>query len=147
MPGKLAIAVWVLVVSSSAFADVYTWTDPLGGVHFTDTPPLDQSLDPVQIAVPVTVPMANNLDQQRHVSKIHKQVRDVFLSDHKSSSGGGRSTSKAEAKHKKSCAGYRRRLAHIQSQLRAGYSNNKGNSLRAKRRKYNQLLSRECILR
>lgn len=147
MPGTLAVAVLMFVLSSSVCADIYTWKDSQGVVHFTDTPPPDQNHHLVEIAVPVTVPMASNLNQQRQVSKVHKQVQAVLSSDIKHRSAKSRSKLKARARHKKSCDSYRRKLTHIQSQLRAGYSNSKGNSLRSKRRKYNQLLSWECILR
>jgi hypothetical protein len=44
------------------------------------------------------------------------------------------------------CEKYRKQLDRIQGQLRAGYSNDRGNGLRQKRRKLSQLYSRECVL-
>ncbi|MGO1502163.1 MAG: DUF4124 domain-containing protein [Marinobacter sp.] len=147
MPRILAFAVLICVCSSSAAADIYTWTDTSGVVHFTDSPPSDKRHQTVEVAAPVTVPMASNLRQHRRVSGIRKQVKGLLSSDRKGDSSRKKSKAKAAAKQKKACANYRRKLAQVQSQLRAGYGNSKGNSLRSKRRKLSQTLSRECILR
>jgi hypothetical protein len=71
----------------------------------------------------------------------------MLSSDRTSGAARKKTKEKHAAKQQRTCAGYRRKLAHIQSQLRAGYSNSKGNSLRRKRRELSQSLSRECILR
>lgn len=151
MPRNMAVGILVFVCSSSVFADIYTWKDTQGVVHFTDAPPPDQNYKPVEVATPVIVPMASNLSQKRRASKIQKRVQAAQSSDYKRGSVGKDSETKARAKararQKKNCANYRRKLANIQSQLRAGYSNSKGNSLRRKRRKLNQSLNWECILR
>ena|SRR5690554_3008881 len=147
MPGIMAIAVLFFILSSSAAADIYTWTDANGAVHFTDTPPPDKRSRPIDVDAPVTVPMASNLDQQKRVSGIRKQVKGMLSSDQSGGAAREKSKAKARAKQEKACASYRRKLAQIQSQLRAGYNNSKGNSLRHKRRNLNQSLSRECVLR
>lgn len=150
MLGNMAVAVLIFVFSSSVFADIYTWTDTQSVVHFTDTPPADQNYKPIEVAAPVIVPMASNLHQKRQALKVPKHVQATHPSDYKRDSVGRGSETKARAKarvkQKKNCAKYRRKLAHIQSQLRAGYSNSKGNSLRRKRRKLNRSLNWECIL-
>jgi len=147
MQAIMAVTVLAFAFSSLAVADIYTWTDARGVVHFTDTPPPDKRYRSAEVTAPVTVPMADNLHQQRRISKIHKQVQTIRLADRKRGSPENNLRAKANAKHQKNCASYRRKIARIQSQLRAGYSNNKGNSLHQKRRNLGQTLSRECILR
>ncbi|HDZ38668.1 MAG TPA: DUF4124 domain-containing protein [Marinobacter sp.] len=147
MPRMLATAFLIVVLSSPANAEIYSWTDANGVVHFTDTPPPDETHRLVEVAAPVTVPMANNLRQHRRVSKIHEQVQSLLSSDRKRASPRNHKGANAMAKQAKACSNYRRKLAQVQSQLRAGYGNNKGNSLRQKRRKLSQSLSQECILR
>lgn len=147
MPGIMAVAVLTFVFSSPAVAGIYTWTDASGVVHFTDTPPPDKNHRPVEVAAPVTVPMEENLQQHRRISEIREQVQGMLSPDRKRDSARNKSKEKAVATQAKICAGYRRKLAQVQSQLRAGYGNSKGNSLRRKRRNISQSLSRECILR
>ncbi|MEH6559994.1 MAG: DUF4124 domain-containing protein [Marinobacter sp.] len=147
MPGMMAAAILIVVFSSSAIAEIYTWTDASGVVHFTDAPPPNTKHQPVDVSAPVTVPMSENLEQHRRVSGIRQQVRGMLSSDRKSDSARTKSKAKALAKQEKACASYRRKLANVQSQLRAGYGNSKGNNLRRKRRNLTQSLSRQCILR
>lgn len=147
MPGIMAIVVLIFVFPLPVAAGIYTWTDAQGVVHFTDTPPPGKDSRPVEVAAPVTAPMARNLQQQKRVSKVHKQVQAMLSSDRKRSAVRTKIKEKNRAKQQRACAGYRRKLARIQSQLRAGYSNSKGNNLRRKRRQLGQSLSRECILR
>jgi len=147
MPRIMAAAVLIFVFSSSVVADIYTWTDASGVVHFTDSPPPNTRHQPVEVAAPITVPMANNLHQQKRVSGIREQVKDMLSTDRKGDASRKKAKAKAVAKQKKTCANYRRKLAQVQSQLRAGYGNSKGNSLRSKRRNLGQALGRECILR
>jgi len=147
VPGIMALAILMLVFSLPAVAGIYTWTDAEGVVHFTDTPPSDKSHRPVDVAAPVTVPMVVNLQQHKRVSGIRRQVQGMLSSDRKRDSEPGKAKAKAVARQEEACAGYRRKLAQVQSQLRAGYGNSKGNRLRDKRRNISQALSRECILR
>lgn len=147
MPRILAFAILIVIFSPPAVAEIYRWTDASGAVHFTDTPPPNKKHQSVDVTEPVTVPMSENLGQHRRISGIRKQVRGMLSSDRKESSERAKSNAKAIAKQEKACASYRRKLAKVQSQLRAGYGINKGNSLRRKRRSLNRSLSWECILR
>ena len=58
----------------------------------------------------------------------------------------GRSPDPAELAQERRCDKYRQQLDKVQSQLRAGYSNARGNRLRERRRSLNRKLGRECIL-
>ncbi|MGM0766452.1 MAG: DUF4124 domain-containing protein [Pseudomonadota bacterium] len=145
MPGTMALFLLSALLSAPALAGLYTWTDEQGVVHFTDTQPRDQSHDTVTLTPPSVVPMSENLEQGRRVTTIRKSVSRTL--DTPSRSRGSERRPKVEAKNEKQCAGYRSRLERIQQQLRAGYSNDRGNSLRRQRRKVGQALSRECLLR
>ncbi|MGO1463027.1 MAG: DUF4124 domain-containing protein [Marinobacter sp.] len=147
MPGILAAGILLCAFAFSAAAEIYTWTDANGVVHFTDSPPPDKPQKTVDVAAPVTLPMASNIRQHKRVSGIHRQVKGLLASDRKGDARRTRSRAKAAARQKKTCANYRRQLDQIQSQLRVGYGNSKGNSLRGKRRRLSKALSRECILR
>lgn len=150
MPGIMAVAILLVVFSAPALADIYTWTDPRGVVHFTDTPRSGRPSEPVEVMAPVTLPMAENLQQHRRISGIREQVRDALDSDRKQPSARKhrkRSGAKQVARQKKVCDRYRQKLARIQSKLRSGYGIREGNRLRRQRRDLNRSLSWECILR
>jgi electron transfer flavoprotein alpha/beta subunit len=145
MPGTMALFLLSALFSAPAFAGVYSWTDDQGVVHFTDTQPRNQSHETVTLKQPSVVSMSENLEQGRRVNTIRKDIRQSL----KASSSRTRSRSStglASASNDKQCAGYRKRLARIQRQLRAGYSNDQGNRLRRQRRSVSQALSRECLL-
>lgn len=150
MPGTLAAlliaSILTSVFASSASAGVYTWTDADGVVHFSDRQPPARNHDTVTLREPSVVPMSENIGQGRRVTTINRQVSRSL-----ERSGSGRrsagASKKADARQQKTCEGYRKRLDRIQQQLRAGYSNDRGNRLRRQRRKFSQALSRECLLR
>lgn len=146
MPGMMAGLVLSFFLASLANAEVYTWIDSRGVAHFSDYPPGEISHRQVQIPAPVTVPMSENLGQGRRVSGIRKGIEDLLASGRP---GGSEMTAKekAEVELEKICATYRSKLERIQSRLRAGYSNDRGNALRQQRRTLSKKLSRECILR
>ncbi|MBS8241136.1 DUF4124 domain-containing protein [Marinobacter lipolyticus] len=144
MPGTMALLLLSTLLSSPALAGLYTWTDKQGVVHYTDTRPANQTHQAVTLKPPSVVPMSENLEQGRRVSKIRESVSRSL--DTPSRSRPSTNSPKVAAANEKQCAGYRKRLDRIQQQLRAGYSNDRGNSLRRQRRKVAQALSRECLL-
>ncbi|MEX2473772.1 DUF4124 domain-containing protein [Marinobacter sp.] len=148
MPGKLAlfmVAVWLLL-PAAASAELYRFTDDQGLVHYTDTRPPDHPHQSITLKSPSVVTMSDNLEQGRRVTAIRKKVSRAL--DRPSGRQRKRSgATQKVAKNEKQCAAYRKRLARIQQQLRAGYSNDRGNSLRRQRRTLGQALSRECLLR
>lgn len=150
MPGIMAAlfiaSLFTYLFTSSASAGVYTWTDANGVVHFSDTQPPARNHETVTLSEPSVVPMSENIEQGRRVTTINQQVSRSLErsgSDRRSTDTG----KKADARHQKRCKGYRKRLDRIQQQLRAGYSNDRGNRLRRQRREVSQALSRECLLR
>lgn len=145
MPRIMASLILFFSIAAAAHAEVYTWIDSRGIAHFSDYPPGEIPHSQVQLQEPVTVPMAENLRQGRRISGIREEVNELLSSSERPEPGKSRQD-RADAKLKKSCAGYRRKLDHIQSRLRAGYSNDRGNMLRRQRRTLSQKLSRECIL-
>lgn len=145
MPRIMASLILFFSIAAAAHAEVYTWIDSRGIAHFSDYPPGEIPHSLVQLQEPVTVPMAENLRQGRRISGIREEVNELLSSSERPEPGKSRQD-RADAKLKKTCAGYRRKLDHIQSRLRAGYSNDRGNMLRRQRRTLSQKLSRECIL-
>ncbi|MBC7183979.1 MAG: DUF4124 domain-containing protein [Marinobacter sp.] len=146
MPRMMAGLVLSFLLAPVANAEVYTWIDSSGVAHFSDYPPGKIPHQQVQLQAPVTVPMSENLRQGERVSGIRRDVEGLLASDRPADSG-MTAKDKADAELEKTCASYRSKLDRIQSRLRAGYSNDRGNSLRQQRRKLSQKLSRECILR
>lgn len=147
MPWILATVVVLGFFSTLAHADVYTWIDHQGVAHFSDYPPGELPHHQVEIRPPSTLPMSENLGQGKRVSDIRDDVRALVSASDRPAGGNGSAAVKARARLQKTCDTYRRKLDRIQSQLRTGYSNDKGNSLRRQRRSVSQKLSRECILR
>jgi len=146
MPRMMAGLVLSFFLASLANAEVYTWIDSRGVAHFSDYPPGEIPHKQLQVNAPVTVPMSENLRQGKRVSGIRKDVEGLLASGRPGGSG-MTAQEKADAEREKTCATYRSKLERIQSKLRAGYSNDRGNALRQQRRTLSQKLSRECILR
>ncbi|PTB94690.1 DUF4124 domain-containing protein [Marinobacter sp. B9-2] len=146
MPRMMAGLVLSFFLVSVANAEVYTWIDSRGVAHFSDYPPGEIPHKLLEVQAPVTVPMSENLRQGKRVSGIRKDVEGLLASSRPGGSG-MTAKEKADAKLEKTCATYRSKLDRIQSKLRAGYSNDRGNTLRQQRRTLSQKLSRECILR
>ncbi len=144
MPWILAIFV-IGCFSSPLYAGVYTWIDPNGVAHFSDSPPGELPHQEIIVSEPSTVPMSENLDQSRRVSGIRDDVRGLLSAPDRGAGEGADMTS-ASAHRVTNCDAYRKKLDRIQSKLRAGYGNDKGNTLRRQRRETSQKLSRECLL-
>ena len=147
MPWILATFVFSAIFNASAHAEVYTWIDSRGIAHFSDYPPGKIPHERVELKPLSTVPMSENLRRGKRVSGIHADVQGLLSGSEQSGRASGSAKADARARHERTCDKYRRRLDRIQSQLRAGYGNNKGNTLRRQRREFSQMLSRECILR
>ncbi len=146
MPRMMAGVVLSFLLVPVASADVYTWIDSQGVAHFSDYPPGEIPHRQIHVKPPTTVPMSENLEQGERISDIRREVDDLLASGRPEAPDTG-ARERAQAKLEKTCAGYRRKLERIQSKLRAGYSNDRGNTLRQQRRTLSQKLSRECILR
>ncbi|MBW7471058.1 DUF4124 domain-containing protein [Marinobacter sp. M216] len=146
MPWILATFVFSAIFNASAHAEVYTWIDSRGIAHFSDYPPGKIPHQEIDIQPTSTVPMSENLRQGKRVSGIRDDVRGLLSTSDRPVRNSG-AAAKSRAKLQKICDNYRRKLDRIQSKLRSGYSNDKGNTLRHQRRKISQQHSRECILR
>lgn len=149
MPRTLAVFVFSLCLAPTAGADVYTWIDRNGVAHFSDFPPGKIPHQQIAIQPPVTMPMQENLHQQQRVSDIRDDIEGMLSATDVPGREHNRTQAreKAVAEQEEACQEYRRKLDRIQSKLRAGYGNDKGNTLRRQRREVSQSLSRECILR
>ncbi|MDX1552033.1 MAG: DUF4124 domain-containing protein [Marinobacter sp.] len=147
MPWRQAAVLLLLLSPAVSTAEMYTWIDDQGVAHFTDIKPSDRKHKQVELRAPSLIPMRENISRGERVSTINRQVnRSLEAND----GGTQKASAQQEARELKRknarCAGYRERLERIQQQLRAGYSNDKGNRLRRQRREVSQKLSRECVL-
>ncbi|MDY6815202.1 MAG: DUF4124 domain-containing protein [Pseudomonadota bacterium] len=148
MPRIKTTALLCLLAATPAHAEVYRWTDANGAIHFSDKPPETMPHRELELRNPVTVPMAENLRQSRKISATRDEVQTMLsASDTPRKSRSNRQSEDRQDKQAKVCDGYRNKLERIQSRLRAGYKNDRGNSLREKRRRLSKSYSRECILR
>jgi len=143
----MASLVVSVVFAAVAHAEVYTWIDSQGVAHFSDYPPGEIPHKRIQVRAPATVPMSENLRQEERISGIREEVSGLLSPSGRPGKPDTNARERASARLEKTCGKYRRKLDQIQSRLRAGYSNDRGNSLRRQRRTLSQKLSRECILR
>ncbi|HLV77975.1 MAG TPA: DUF4124 domain-containing protein [Marinobacter sp.] len=142
MPRTLALSLICVALATPVTADIYRWTDPDGTVHFSDRPPSHRSHSSVELATPVIMPMSENIRQADRVEKSRAAVGRLLAPANRDRYAGAGE----DPKHAAQCQNYRRQLDRLQSQLRAGYASERGNSLRQKRRQLSQLYSRECML-
>ncbi|PSF14116.1 DUF4124 domain-containing protein [Marinobacter fuscus] len=142
MPRKTLVALLFALVAFPATAEIYRWTDSNGATHFSDTPPVHRQHSRLELTEPVTVPMNENIRQADKVRQSRAAVGRLLTSGSKDRFAAGKQARREASQ----CEGYRKRLARIQGQLRAGYSNDRGNNLRQKRRELSQLYSQSCIL-
>lgn len=142
MPRKLALSLLFVTAAAPATAEIYRWTDANGSIYFSDTPPRQVRHSSVSVKPPVTVPMGENIRQADRVRQSRAEVERLLAPGSKDRYAQAREAKKQAQQ----CEKYRKQLDRIQGQLRAGYSNDRGNGLRQKRRKLSQLYSRECML-
>ena len=142
MPIRMFLAVVAaFLICSPVNADVYRWVSGDGSVHFSDVPPRDRPYSSVRVRPVTAVPMNENLKQSEGVERTRADVERMLA-------GGPENyaSRKQAEKLEEKCQDYRDQLKNIQSRLRAGYSNDRGNGLRQKRRVVSQAYSRECVL-
>lgn len=143
MPRRILLAVSLAVlICFPVHAEVYRWVSGDGSVHFSDVPPRDRPYSSVRVRPAASVPMQENIRQSEGVSSARADVKRMLADGAENYA----SRKKAEEREER-CQGYRDKLDNIQSRLRAGYSNDRGNGLRQKRRAVSQAYSRECLLR
>jgi len=144
MPRKPALPLMLcLFFTPLARAEIYRWVDADGSIHFSDTRPLSGHHAPVQVGPLTTMPMAENIGQSKRVTQSRQEVGKLLAPENKHRFAASQQAQKARAEQ---CQQYRRQLNRLQARLREGYSNEKGNSLRQKRRKVSQAYGRECVL-
>lgn len=143
MPGRHFVFLCLMIPALPATGEMYTWTDEQGTTHFSDTAPRMREPEQVTLGTSSIVSMDDTIRQSEKVNAIRRQVEQSLERDiPRSSSRKSRGPSAAEQR----CEKLETRLTNIQQRLRAGYSNDRGNSLRRQRRKLRQRHSRECVL-
>lgn len=145
MPWRQIAAFVFFAVPAITTAEVYTWTDDQGVVHFTDQRPSGHRHQPVELSKPSVIPMGENIERGRRVTTINRQINKALDAGSEESDRAEQRKAKRLARHKAKCEGYRKRLRRIQRRLRAGYSNDQGNRLRQQRREVTRKLNWECL--
>jgi uncharacterized protein DUF4124 len=143
MPGRHFVLLCLPFLAQPVTAEMYTWTDDQGITHFSDTAPARHKPEAVTLKAPSVIPMSGNIRQSEKVRGIYRQMRQTLERDQSSRDS---APDKGKSKAQKQCDKLQRRLDKIQSQLRAGYSNDRGNSLRRQRRELSQQHSWQCVL-
>lgn|GEM_PF-232263 len=154
---KLAIFALGLVFVVPATAQIYTWTDAQGVVHYTDKQPKDQAVLPVQPG-----------EGSRYKSKPIKPgflARPAEKEDNPSSNRSTRRSDSSPAPTRSAyekkvvrerltegrpplnCQAAKRRIDSIDAQLKAGYSASQGNRLRSERKELNRQYAWDCMRR
>lgn len=147
MPWRQAAVFVLFVIPVVSTAEMYTWIDDQGVAHFTDIKPSEREHKQVELRRPSLIPMRENIPRGERVSTINRQINRSLEASEGADRKASAQQEARELKRKNArCDGYRERLERIQQQLRAGYSNDKGNRLRRQRREVSQKLSRECML-
>lgn len=134
----MALFIMLLLCSlgDTVWAEIYTWSDSKNNITFSDRPPMEEVKAPLE----------------------KKELREVNYMDWKSTpkvsfdtnytakkpARSGKQLAKAVSAKRDACQRYRKELKNIQSQLRTGYTEPKGNKLRAKRRSLGYRLYSEC---
>lgn len=131
-PGWLVTFCLTLMPLTPVSADVYRWVDDDGGLHFSDR---------------ALAPGAEAMARPGAVNRV-PAVTTASAGQPGTASGRRSAPRQADpaqrARQQRTCDDYLKRLDRIQSQLRAGYSNAKGNRLRAQRRSLSERYHREC---
>lgn len=143
MPGRHFVCLCLLILVLPASAELYTWTDDQGVTHFSDTASAAHEPEQVTLGTSSAIPMAVNLRQSEKVSAIRRKVQQSLQRDGPDQRFRTRREISAAEKQ---CKKLQLRIRKIQQRLRAGYSNDRGNSLRRQRRELGQRYSRDCVL-
>ncbi len=142
MPRTVALFL-LFLLSCSAQAEAYRWIDANGSIHFSDTPPVMGGHSRIELRSPATVPMNENILQADRVSRQRKELDQLLAPNSKERYAQSR---REQETRNKQCEKKRKQLDRLQTRLRAGYGNDRGNNLRQKRRELSQSYSRECML-
>ena len=143
MPGWHIVFLCCAAIAQPASAEMYTWTDDQGAIHFSDEAPVDYESEPVDLSAPSVVPMSENIRAGERVSDTAREIKSMLAQDRPTRSSPVSTESSANQKR---CDALRQKLDTIQQKLRSGYSNDRGNRLRRQRRELSQRYSRECVL-
>lgn len=132
----LLAVVFISGLSFNANAEIYKWRNSENKTIYSDRPP---QMNVSILSTRREEVLVNYMDW-KSTPKVkfydHSSLKQVFKSK--------KQTARAVSERRDPCAHYRKQVDGIQSQLRAGYTEPKGNKLRAKRRALNNRLYSEC---
>lgn len=122
----------LLVSQFASAATIYKWKDEHGKTHYGDQAPGNHEATAVR---PNDLPHIHSSEEPKRIEFWKRPKRKSKMRD----------TAKTQrSKHRNKCRQYEQKIEAINSALRSGYKEPKGNKLRAKRRKYKDLLYEQC---
>ncbi|NIB38722.1 DUF4124 domain-containing protein [Pseudomaricurvus alkylphenolicus] len=122
----------LLISQFASVATIYKWKDEHGTTHYGDHVPGNQEATAVK---------PNDLPHI-HGSEAPKSIE--FWKRPKNESNKRYTARTQRSRRSNKCGQYEQKIEAINSALRSGYKEPKGNKLRAKRRKYKDLLYEQC---
>lgn len=135
-PGPSFFRLLVLfAIAVPAWAEVYTWKDDAGQQQYSDRPPETQDYRQWE------PPENPNSDLQLPEPRERRPV----VTDKGNERERSARANSGPTRQEKRCRRYEAELERINSQLRAGYREPKGNRLRAKRRRLQSKQFRQCM--
>jgi hypothetical protein len=87
--------------------------------------------------------MQENIRQSQKVHQTRSAINALLAPSSQHRFGAKQADTEA---HRAACEKLQKQLDRVRSQLRSGYSNDRGNSLREKRRTLSHRYSRKCVL-
>lgn len=129
MHKPLFVLVGSMCLAFMVHAEIYQWTDAKGKTHYSDRKPLDQS------------PKTLTRDELPLILRQQPVAVREFRPARNTSQRRRRSHSKDNSA---ACERYEKRLAAVREKLRRGYREPQGNRLRQQRRKWSELVHKEC---
>lgn len=123
---KILLALALISAAASATAEIYTWKDANGRVHFSDSPPPDANVKPIKNTPTTPTPEADASKpapkswQEKEQESRQKKAEQAQTEEKKKAE-------QARAAEKEAyCANLRRNLAMLERGGRVGHPNDKG---------------------
>jgi hypothetical protein len=143
------VAILLLVIATSAPADVYKWTDETGNVHYGDHPPEQVPYERVETDNPPPSGASGGLrpGEQHLLQDIQKEEqradRERKAQAREEARNRQRQAEEA-ARRRDQCDSYRRRLKRIEQRLVSGYSAHQSALLHDQQDEYTAKIKQYC---
>lgn len=138
MRKSIFIATLTLLACSPATGDIYKWVDDKGVTHYSDNA---QAAPQNHQRIDAELPPVHRMDKpDARLSRIQRQAQK----ERSAQAAASRRQHTTPRPTKSPCASLERQLRSVQSQLRRGYREPRGNKLRERRRDLEARLINEC---